>query len=171
MDTNEIKILLEAFYNGETSQAEEQKLLDYFNSDNVAEELFQEKELFLKLNEPDTINYPQELEFKLNNLIDDLARKESVKPAQNKQKLWLWAGSAAAGVALLISAGLYINNKTEEVTNTDITAAAPEDRLKMEEAREALILLSSNFNKGVSQLEIISENIDKTHEILNKTIN
>ncbi|MFV0312507.1 MAG: hypothetical protein ACK5KN_12795 [Dysgonomonas sp.] len=160
MDTNEIKILLEAFYSGETNQAEEQKLLDYFNSDNVAGELLQEKELFLKLNEPDTIDYPHNLEFRLNNLIDDLARKESVKPAQNKRKLWLWAGSAAAGVALLISAGLYINNRAQGVVSPDIAVAAPEDRMKIEEAREAIILLSSNFSKGVSQLGIVSENIE-----------
>lgn len=171
MDTSEIKKLIEAFYNGNTTAEEEQTLLDYFKGENVAEELLNEKKIFLQMNETDNIDIPVGLENKLSNLIDKLATEEKKASQPKKRNLWTWAGSVAAGVAILLFAGIHFSKQHETVmpmpTVTNINA---EDQYKMEEAQKALLLISSNFNKGVDQLSAVSTNLDKTNEILNKTL-
>lgn len=175
MDTGEIKKLIEAFYNGETTRDEEQKLYDYFSGDNVADELQDEKILFLNMHKSDPIETPPMLERKLEELIDRLAKEDEIKKQPERKKLWLQIGSIAAGLALLISAGIYFN-KTQKEINPDnpslaMTTITTEDKEKIQKAGEALLLLSSNFNKGVSKLEAVSANLDKTNDILSKTFN
>lgn len=179
MNTNEIKKLIDAFYNGETSVEEEQLLLNYFNGGDIAEELLEEKEIFLHMYNAEPADVPVGLESKLNNLIDELASKETVKvelkPQSNKRQMWVKIGSIAAGVALLITAGVYFNKKADPVTpplaqgQTETINA--EDEQKIKEAQEALVLLSSKFNEGMDQLAVVETNLDKTNEIINKTFN
>ena len=89
MKTSEIKKLVEAFYNGETTIEEEKLLLSYFQSEDVAEELLKERDLFLDLYKSEPIDVPLHLEAKLGTLIDELAAKETVKvelkPASKKK--------------------------------------------------------------------------------------
>lgn len=175
MDTSEIKKLIEAFYNGETSTEEEQKLSDYFNGDNIDKELQDEGKLFLDMYKKEPIETPSMLEQKLGNLIDELSQQEKAKNKPNKTRLWARIGSIAAGLALLISVGIYMNKEKTTTTpdnpNLANTEISEEDRQKMKEAQDALLLLSSNFNKGVKQLASVSDNLDKTNDILNKTFN
>jgi len=170
MDTGEIKKLIEAFYNGETNPGEEQMLFDYFNSKDVSDDLLDEKELFLNMHKNDPIEVPEKLEDRLNTLIDKLSEEEKTK--QKRKRLWIQAGSIAAGIALLISAGLYFH-KRQETINPDkpslTSQVSEEDQAKIKEAQEALMLLSANFNKGVEQVEFASANLNRTSEILNKT--
>lgn len=179
MNTNEIKKLIDAFYNGETSVEEEQLLLNYFNTEDVAEELLEEKEIFLHMYNAELVDVPVGLETKLNDLIDELASEEKkvfkLKAQTNKRQMWVRIGSIAAGVALVISAGVYFNKKADSITpplaqgqteNVDV-----EDKEKIKEAQEALVLLSSKFNKGMDQLAVVSSNLDKPNEIINKTFN
>ncbi len=177
MKTNEIKKLVEAFYNGETTIEEEKLLLSYFQGEDVAEELLKEKDLFLNLYQSESIDVPLHLEAKLETLIDELAAKVKVtlKPASKKKYILRWAGSIAAGIAILITAGIYFN-KQEKTTMTPIAQTIDKtidkaDEQKIKEAQEALVLLSSKFNKGMDQLALVSTNLDKTNEILNKTFN
>jgi hypothetical protein len=37
------------------------------------------------------------------------------------------------------------------------------------EAQKALLLVSRNFNKGLNQLAMVSQELDKSNQILNKT--
>ena len=172
MNTDNIKKQIEAFYNGETTPEEEQILFGYFSGEDVAEELLDEKELFLKMYEADSPDVPPMLASKLNHLIDELAlneKDEVIQSQQSKRKLWLWAGSAAAGIALLVSVGISFNDKPT-IIDTQTATITAEDQQKIKEAQEALLLLSSNFNKGMDQLAVVSQNLDKTNDILTKTL-
>lgn len=179
MNTDNIKKLIEAFYNGETTAEEELQLLSYFQGEDVAAELLEEKEVFLGMYKSEPVDVPAELESKLNNLIDGLASQETVEVPQvntvGRRSLWLKAGSIAAGIAILVTAGVYFNRKADHVTppiaEGQSGTISKEDEQKIKEAQEALILLSSKFNKGLDQLAVVSENMDKTNEILNKTFN
>ncbi|NDV93729.1 hypothetical protein D0T84_02195 [Dysgonomonas sp. 521] len=178
MNTYDIKKLIEAFYLGETTAEEELRLLSYFQGEDVADELLDEKEVFLAMYKSETIDVPAGLESKLNNLIDGLASQETTEaPLENtarRRSLWLKAGSIAAGIAILVSAGVYFNSKadtTPPIAEGQSGTMSKEDEQKIKEAQEALILLSSKFNKGLDQLAVASENMDKTNEILNKTFN
>ncbi len=186
MKTNDIKILLEAFYNGETNAEEERLLMEYFKGEDVAEELKDEQAIFLAMYEAEPVDVPLSLELKLSSLVNELSEKESketekveMKPQTNRRIMWTWIGSAAAGVAILISAGIFFSKSTTTIPGEPVVAqqqpGQPEmseaDKKALKEAEEALILLSSKFNKGVNQLAVVSSNIDKTNEILNKTFN
>ena len=177
MSTDKIKKLIEAFYKGETSTQEELDLLEYFNCENVAEELLNEKEFFIELYNAQSIEVPAMLESNLSNLIDTFAQEKGIKPKKNKKYLLVWFSSVAASIALLISIGLYLNNKPS-IKDTQIaekgielkdTFTNPDDAYI--EAQRALTLVSSNFNKGMNQLAVVSVNFDKTNEILNKSLN
>ncbi len=185
MKTNDIKILLEAFYNGETNADEERLLMEYFKGEDVAEERKDDQTIFLAMYEAEPIDVPLSLESKLNSLVDELAEKENqeavkveMKPQMNRRAMWTWIGSAAAGVAILISAGLFFSKSTTSIPDEPVVAhvqpdqeLSEADKQAVKEAEEALILLSSKFNKGVNQLALVSSNIDKTNEILNKAFN
>lgn len=171
MKTDEIKKILEDFYNGETNAAEEQALFDYFDSDNIAEELIDEKKVFLELYNTTPVGVPSGLENRLDSLIDKLSAEEEKKVSRNRKQLWIWIGSVAATIALLFSATHYINNRSKEGQGLAIeNIKTNEDEKALEEAQKALILLSTNYNKGVSQLSMASASINKTTEILNKTL-
>lgn len=185
MKTNDIKILLEAFYNGETNADEERLLMEYFKGEDVVEELKDDQTIFLAMYEAEPVDVPLSLESKLNSLVDELAEKENqeavkveMKPQTNRRAMWTWIGSAAAGVAILISAGLFFSKSTTSIPDEPVVAhtqpdqeLSEADKQAVKEAEEALILLSSKFNKGVNQLALVSSNIDKTNEILNKAFN
>lgn len=179
MNTNEIKKLIDAFYNGETSVEEEQLLLDYFNTEDVAEDLLEEKEIFLHMYNAESVDAPVDLETKLNDLIDELASEEkmvlNIKSQSNKRQMWVRIGSIAAGVALVISTGVYFYKKSDIVTpplaQGQIENVGAEDKEKIKEAQDALVLLSSKFNKGMDQLAVVSSSLDKPNEIINKTFN
>lgn len=180
METDYIKRLIEAFYNGETTAMEEKELKDYFTSEDVAEELLQDKIVFLEMQNEDTIDVPVGLEAKLSSLIDELAEKEKINTKTNKRSLLPWIGSAAACIALFISIGLYFNQKPQEnkilstlhtTTSVQPFNTLPDSDETYKEAEKALTLLAVNFNKGVGQLEVVSSNLDKANEILNKAFN
>jgi uncharacterized protein YegJ (DUF2314 family) len=186
MKTNDIKILLEAFYNGATSADEDRALMDYFKGEDVAEELKDEQKIFLAMHGAEPVDVPLSLESKLNNLVDGLAGEESkevskvkLKPQDNRRIMWTWIAGAAASVALLISAGIFFNKPATVTPDKPVvTQQQPDeremseaDKQALKEAEEALILLSSKFNKGMNQLAVVSSNIEKTNEILNKAFN
>lgn len=179
-NTNHIKVLIDAFYNGETSVEQEKYLLNYFENENVAEELLGEKEIFLRMYQAEDIEVPEHLDTKLSNLIDQLAGEEKsttpvyqIKP--DRKKMWIWMSSAAC-IIILVAAGFLLNESRN--TGRHIVASS-EIHLKdtytdpgqaQAEAEKALILVSSNFNKGIDQLSMVSANLQKTGSILDKSL-
>ena len=166
--------LVEKFYNGETNREEEQTLHNYFNSNDVADELQHEKALFLQLYKNDALEVPSALAKRLEKAIDRLERQEQEQVARRKtlKRLWIQAVSVAAGLALLVSIGWLTGNEEKSTTN-EITMAqlSEEDQQKIREAEKALLLLSSTFSKGIEQMELISMGLEKTTTILNKSLN
>jgi len=177
MDTKEIKKLLNSFYAGETSAEEECALLNYFNSNDVAQELLEEKGLFLKMYEAENVDVPADFEPRLSLLIDRLAEKEQKDNMHPHKKIHLWKQIAgiAASIAIFISAGIYFSKSARNDDNkfsdreTKLVDTYSDPQQAYAEAEKALIILSANFNKGVSQLSVVSNNLDKSNEILNKT--
>ncbi len=77
----------------------------------------------------------------------------------------------AASMALLFSIGFFHqaeNTIETPVATNHIIIEDPETASI--EAQKALLLISANFNKGMKQLNMLSDNLEKTNEILNKTL-
>ena len=109
---------------------------------------------------------PEGLENRLEQLIDRLAEQE--KQAK-RRRLWITTFSAAASIALLLSAGVFFH--TKQYKDSQLAAQSIEHpELAYFETLKALEKVSVNFNKGMDQLAGVSEKIDKTNHILDKTL-
>jgi len=115
------------------------------------------------------IDVPSGLESKLERLIDRLDKEET----QSKRKaiqIRLWVGSIAASIIVLFSVGLYIHSSDKmKMSDTSQPSTISDPDVAYREAEKALILVSENFNKGLAQLAMVSDQIDKTNKTLDKT--
>ena len=176
MTVEKIKKLIELYYNGETNCDEELLLSNYFKGTEVAEELNDEKEVFLQLYEKDEIVVPSSLATTLNSLIDSLGKSEEKK--KRPAKVMLWAGIAAS-VAIVISAGIYLNTPTFKGNYSGITAeeqsSGSNDHIARQQfteaeyiqAEDAMLLLAANFSKGMEQLDDVNDKLEEANHILN----
>jgi hypothetical protein len=170
MDITEIKKMLGAFYQGNTSREEEQMLQTFFEGENIPEELRHEQALFRTMFEKEEIKIPAGIENRLASLVDQLEKSGQRKIATTKshqaRRLWLRIGGVAASICLLVSIGLFIQNQRDDssgITNdrnlNSPTQLTPEDQRKLIQAEKALELVSEKFNKGMEGMESVSENL------------
>ena len=147
-DYSHIEALLERYYDAQTSEAEEQRLKDFFLHEEVPVHLQAEKEMFLQLQATDV---PEGLEERLSQSIDRWGKKHRTLRLQ-------WIGSIAASLLLLFGAGWYL----QEPPRKD-TCATPEEAYI--EAQKALVLFSTALNKGMKQMDVLQETTERVEKI------
>ncbi|NDV67342.1 hypothetical protein [Dysgonomonas sp. 25] len=180
MKTEDIKQLLEAYYEGEISPSDEQLLLDYFGSDAVAPELADEAYIFMQIYDGEEVPPAIGLDAKLEALIDDLAASEAgeEKPklqlvaSKKKSNILAWFSVAAACAAILISVMFFVNKPQD----ADLPQMAYQDTYSdpdeaYMEAEKALLLISNKLNKGLSQVTEVNNDITKANNVVNNTLN
>ena len=136
MEFNKMEALLEKYFEGETSIAEENELKDYFSSLNVAPHLEQYKPLF-------------------GYIVDAKKEKftQNVNLISKKSKI-AWLSIAASIVVLLgVSTYAYFNVNETKVSQELGTYEDPKEAL--EATQNALAMLSDNVNKGVDGIQYI----------------
>ena len=153
-DYSHIEALLERYYDAQTSEAEEQRLKDFFLHEEVPAHLQAEKEMFLQLQATDV---PEGLEERLSHSIDRWDKKHRTLRLQ-------WIGSIAASLLLLFGAGWYLQD-----TPRKDTCATPEEAYI--EAQKALVMFSTALNKGMKQMDALHETTERVEKIFtyNKT--
>ena len=136
MESNRIEILLEKYFQGETSSVEELELKKYFSSSDVAQHLEHYTPLF--------VYFAEAKEQKSSHKL----------PLQTKKRNVMWLSIAASVVVLLgISTFTYFHSPTEK---EDLgTYENPE--AAFEATQKALALLSENVNVGIESVEYINE--------------
>ena len=144
MELNKIEDILEKYFQGETTIAEENQLKEYFSSSNVAQHLEQYKPMF---------GY-------FSQVKQQKSTQETPLPkSQNKKQNVAWLSIAAAAVVLLsIGTYFYVSEKNTApvVAQTELgTYDDPEEAL--EATQKALALLSSNVNVGIESVQYIKE--------------
>ena len=147
-DYSHIEALLERYYDAQTSEAEEQRLKDFFLHEEMPAHLQAEKEMFLQLQ---TTDVPEGLEERLSQSIDRWGKKHRTLRLQ-------WIGSIAASLLLLFGAGWYL----QEPPRKD-TCATPEEAYM--EAQKALVLFSTALNKGMKQMDVLQETTERVEKI------
>lgn len=144
MELYKIEELLEKYFQGETSIAEEKELTNYFSSSNVAQHLEQYQPLFGYFSLAKEQINPKEL--------PELPTK---KEAVSKPVWW----SLAASVVILLGIGMYVYNtnetKTSVASNELGTYDTPEEAFR--ETQKALALLSGHVNTGIESVQVIQE--------------
>lgn len=167
MNTDKLTQLLEAFYGGVATLAEEQELYRYFTSENISEEFEAEKQVFLslyKFSTDEDIEVPSSLNHKLDSLIDGLSEKE--KP-QRRSIMLRRVTAIAASLLLLISLGLFMLNDRQPQQILADTYTNPEEAYI--EAQKTLQLISSTLNEGMLPLKQASNDIGMINQIVNES--
>lgn len=135
MESHKIASLLEKYFEGETSIAEENQLRDYFSSADVAAQFEQYRPMF------SYFNYAKS------------ERTEVTLPLETKKRSRMaWLSIAASAVVLLGVGIMFFNqNQPDDLGTFDNPEAASR------ETQKALALLSGNFNKGLESMQYVKE--------------
>ena len=149
MEFNKIEILIEKYFQGETSIAEEKELRSYFSSPDVAPHLEQYKAMFGYFTEAKQQKFTQEI------------------PQQTKKRKVMWLSIAASIVVLFGMVTFFMINTDEAVTQNELGSYdSPEQAFR--ETQKALALLSSNVNIGIESVSYIQEYDNSKNLIFNK---
>ncbi|OAZ02864.1 hypothetical protein [Flavobacterium succinicans] len=144
MELYKIEELLEKYFQGESSIAEEKELTNYFSSSNVAQHLEQYQPLFGYFSlAKEQINPKEAPEW------------HTQKEATAKPVWW----SLAASVVILLGIGMYVyttNETKTSVASSELgTCDTPEEAFR--ETQKALALLSGHVNTGIESVQVIQE--------------
>lgn len=167
----EIRLLLEKFYDGATTLEEEKVIDDFFKRNvGIPQDLKADMELFNALRNEKSegeICVPDTLELELNNIID----RENVRILV-KNTWWYCKRiiSVAACIALVMSVALfrtqeetcedvnvpyYTENDNVYIPQTEVEAAA--------EVSRALLLVADKFNQASDNVVYTSYNLDEPY--------
>jgi len=155
MESQRINILLQKYFEAETTLAEENELINYFNSGKVDEELKSYIPVFSGLKEALLIEKPT-LSDDLMNYIMKSEQKEKVR------SLWKWqivTAVAASVITVMLAVNIYSDQKTWKDTYSDPDKAYAE-------ARKTLDYVAGKYNKGIIRLKPI-ETLENTLAPLN----
>lgn len=152
MELNKIEYILEKYFQGETSIAEENELKEYFSSSNVAQHLEQYQPIFGYFSQIKQQKSTQELE----NLV---RTGEAIPPLQTKKRNVAWLSIAASTVVLLgIGTYFYISEKNAAPVAAQSELGTYDNPEKaFAETQKALALLSNNVNVGIESVQYINE--------------
>ena len=138
MELDKMDILIEKYFQGETSIAEEKELRSYFSSQDVAPHLEQYRAMFGYFTEAGKQEFVQEI------------------PQHTTKRKVQWLSIAASAVFLLGMIAFFVNNANQAVTQEELgTYDDPEKALR--ETQKALALLSSKVNIGMESVQYIHE--------------
>lgn len=145
MESDKINALLEKYFEGETTIAEENELKKYFSSAVVAPHLQQYQPLFGYYTSETKQNFEPKLVLQSN---------------KNRKMSWL---AVAASLGVLLGVGIYtFNNVSNDKTNKELgTYNDPEEAFR--ETQKALAMLSNHVNVGIESIQYI-ENYENTKD-------
>lgn len=143
METREIKHLLQRYFEGETTVAEEQLIDAYFNSGNVAEELKEYTGFFRGKSELKEAVYEDKIEEDILKLIN------ANEPKQKTRRLILWQAVTGIAASVVIVLGGYLFYQQKEQPMND-TFENPE--VAYAYAEQTLAYVSAKYNKGIAGL-------------------
>jgi len=142
MESAKIKQILEAYFEGGTTLAEEKLLENYFNNEKISGDLLQYQPLFAGLKAAKA-----EQSTRAFNL-----------PETSKQKtIKTWWYGVAAMLVVAFGVGTFFFSQPQYSQEEKEALAA------FEKSKQAMLLLSENLNKGTQQLTHVSQ-FEKTKD-------
>lgn len=136
MEFDKIEILLEKYFEGETSIIEENELKDYFSSSNVAPHLEKYQPLFGYFSEAKNQKYTPEIP------------RNSIK----RNVTWL---SLAASVVILLGIGTYTYFNANSIKENQELGTYDDPKEAFAATQKALAMLSNHVNVGVESVQYI----------------
>ncbi|MDL2314986.1 hypothetical protein LJC16_01870 [Bacteroidales bacterium OttesenSCG-928-C19] len=154
MGNKSIKELLTGFYEGTLTEEQEKRLIDYFSTEIIDDELKVEKEIIMFFSSQMNIQVSESLESKLENIMQTNSRPK------HRLRRWIAVGSVAACLLVIIGIGVTLTREKRYMPT-----AAEEEQIKM--AQEKLIYVSLKFNKGLDGFSVMETQMNKVDKLLN----
>ena len=154
MDSKEIHAILERYWEGESSLAEEVQLREFFNQESVPEEFVSFKPLFQFFKHEQEAYLDTDFESKLSS---KLTVVDNIKPRAHS--LTFYIKRAAAVAAILIGVVFFFNktgvmNTANEIAANELNKQERQEaQMAYSEAKAALLLISKKLKKGTSKAE------------------
>lgn len=152
MALDRIEKLIDKYFEGETSIAEENELKTYFSSFDVAQHLQQYKPVFGYFSQAKAEEFKAEIP--LNT---------------KKRNVAVWLSIAASFVIMLgVGTFMYLNT-IEEIPSTATAYGTYDDPEKaLAETEKALALVSEHLNTGIESVSYINEYNNSKNKIFKK---
>lgn len=167
MKYKEIEILLEKYYEGETTISEERILKDFFAQDDIPAHLLEHKPFFnfqvgeVRITMPD---------FDIEKIAGSEAQEPKVIRMSTGRRTILYVTSIAASLLILIGiAYTFQTNIFNRQLSKQSTGEITDPVLAYEQAANALMLVSSCLNTGIVQaekLQSFSTGLEQTQQLL-----
>jgi hypothetical protein len=160
MELYKVEALLEKYFDGETSIAEEKQLQDYFSTQQVAPHLEKYTALF------NHFAVAKEQQFEQEIPVLQIQKDES----RNQKRNLSWI-SIAASVVVLMGIGTYVFYNSEPVNNSKDLGTYDDPEVAFKETQKALSLLSKNVNVGIESVKYVEEYQIAKNKVFRKTKN
>lgn len=174
METNQIQLLLEKYYEGRSSLEEEKVLRDFFSrSGDDNPELIPLKRQFEIFTTGQSLSFDSnDLESRIINSIE-MFEHQQITPVR-KLKITRYMVAASIAIAVILSGLFIIRSHNKQITDT-----YTDPQIAYAETQKALLFISSKMNEGIQPLANISkinsgneqlkklEKMDKSLEMLN----
>lgn len=155
-DITDIRQMLERYYRGATTEAEESMLRAYFAGDDVDSGLEADRDIFLSLSDTESIGVPEDLADRLSGEIDKWDARE-----KRKIRFTFRSISIAASLAVLMAVGAWYMQEPK----TTGQQLSPEEAYAQTE--KALTIFAKALDKSMDGIETV----DRTSEKINIQIN
>ena len=139
MALDRIEILIEKYFEGETSIAEEKELKAYFSSSDVAQHLEHYKPVFGYFSQAKQEQFTASIPLK----------------SGRKQKRLAWL-SVAASVVVMFGIGFFAYQNTSEPTQENL-GVIDDPEIAFKETQKALALISKHVNTGIESVNYLGE--------------
>jgi len=165
MDSNEIKQLLEKYWNCETSLEEEQQLKEYFRGNNIPESFKETSELFryFEAQKKDSLNHGFDGEV--------MKRIKEERPQGKVVKMMFNVARIAAGVVVVVAATYFVRQEIRKSYPPEIADTYSDPKLAFEETKKALMMISKGFGKAQRETRRINLLNEAEQKIQGKEIN
>ncbi len=153
MDYNRIDILLNKYWDCETTLEEEQELRAFFSSRQDDARWAKEAALFRYFEE--SRNNSPLGEFFDHRILEEIGKSE--KPAGKVRSLWMNIGKVAAVILVLVSAVYFsVEDFRSEPKISQELGTYEDPKKAFEETKKALLMLSGSMNSGKEQVQKVS---------------
>ena len=156
MNTDDIRILLRRYYDGETSGEEERLIKEFFLKNDVPEDLQADRLMFAELAGGADPEIPSGLDQRISSAIDGRARKHRTL----RMRIF---GGIAAMLCIILGLNAYITRYDDAITAKD-TCRSPEEAAVQTE--RALMAFSKALKKGESSIDRAEQTTDKANKII-----
>ena len=150
MDSNEIKQLLEKYWNCETSLEEEQQLREYFRGNNIPESLKETSELFRYFETQKKDSLIQGFDGEV------MKRIKEERPQGKVVKMMFNVARIAAGLVVVVAATYFVREEIRKSYPPEIADTYSDPKLAFEETKKALMMISKGFGKAQKEARRIN---------------